>query len=94
MRHAFRAPGLPLLIADPETTTIAALGRQIAALAGVPSRTFTLSARVLGFTVRAIGRRGRGGSVDATFRRSATTRHNGSRLEGSVHAVGGAFLDG
>jgi UDP-glucose 4-epimerase len=52
-----RAAGLPLLIADAETTTIKALAQQIAALAGVPSRTFVLPASMLGLALRAIGRR-------------------------------------
>jgi nucleoside-diphosphate-sugar epimerase len=50
------APGPPMLIAEPETTTLAALAEQIARLADVPSRSFWMPARLLVAGLSVLGR--------------------------------------
>lgn len=50
------APGAPLLIADRETTTLAALHAEIARFAGTPNRAFSIPPGALAWALRALGR--------------------------------------
>ena len=51
------APGSPMLVAEPESTTLADLAEEIARLAGVRSRSFRLPAELLATALRVLGRR-------------------------------------
>ena len=61
------APGPPMLVAEPETTTLADLTEEIARLAGVPSRSFHLPAGLLATGLRLLGRRADAARLVAPF---------------------------
>jgi nucleoside-diphosphate-sugar epimerase len=50
------APGPPMLVAEPKTTTLADLAEEIARLAGVRSRSFRVPAGLLAAGLRLLGR--------------------------------------
>jgi UDP-glucose 4-epimerase len=61
------APGPPMLVAEPETTTLADLAEEIARLAGVPSRSFRVPAALLGAGLRLLGRQADAARLVAPF---------------------------
>ena len=61
------APGPPMLVAEPETTTLADLAEEIAHLASVPSRSFRVPAALLGAGLRLLGRRADAARLVAPF---------------------------
>jgi nucleoside-diphosphate-sugar epimerase len=61
------APGPPMLVAEPETTTLADLTVEIARLAGVPCRAFRLPVGFLAAGLRLLGRRADAARLVAPF---------------------------
>jgi nucleoside-diphosphate-sugar epimerase len=56
LRHP-NAPGPPMLVSEPETTTLSELAAEIASLADVPSRSFPMPAQLLAMGLSLLGRR-------------------------------------